>query len=400
MNATQRHFDGEPIDLPTTADGPFDPPPEFAQLREHRPLCPLRYPDRHVGWLVTGHALARTILNDPRFSMHPPRLPIGGAVVEALQNGPESAGDMLLMDPPEHTRLRRLQTSYFTVGRVSELRPAIEQIVAERLDAMEKAGPPLDLVAMFTRQVPSMTICEVLGVPYRDAERFERPTALLMSDAPDKAEAMDDFYEYVHGVIRRKRVDPGGDLLSELIAAGELPDNEMAGLAFFLFAAGHDTTASMLALSSFFLLHDREHWQKLRTRPDLLPDAVEELLRYLNISPAGTMSRTALEDIELNGRVIRAGDAVTVHTGAANRDPAAFSEPDRFDPERSDAGHVAFAYGRHTCLGQHLARLELRVALGGLISRFPSLRLAVPPEDVPLQRSEVRCGVGRLPVTW
>jgi cytochrome P450 len=369
-------------------------------MDDQRPICPLRYPDGHAGWLVTGHALARKILNDPRFSMHPPRLPAGGAVVAALESGPESAGDMLLMDPPQHTRLRRLQAGYFTAARVSELRPAIEQIVAERLDAMELAGPPVDLVATFTRQVPSMTICAVLGVPYADAERFERPTALLMSDSPDKDEAMRELYAYVHAVVARKRVDPGGDLLSELTASGELSDDELAGVAFFLFAAGHDTTAAMLALSTLHLLGNREHWEQLRARPDLLPATVEELLRFLNISPAGTMSRTALEDVELDERVIRAGEAVTVHTGAANRDPAAFPEPDRFEPERAGARHVAFGYGRHTCLGQHLARLELNVALGGLISRFPSLRLAVPADDVPLQQSELRAGVARLPVTW
>ena len=396
---------GAPVELPTGMDGLFDPHPELGALRERRPLCPLRYPDGHVGWLVTGHALGRAVLGDPRFSQRPPRLAVGDAgLMEALESGPESGGDILFMDPPEHTRLRRLQSAYFTVRSIGARREAVEAIVAGRLDEMERAGPPVDLVEMFALPVASMTICELLGVPPGDGERFLRPSAVLMAGAEttadEKKAAMAEFYVYVRGVLMEKRAQPGNDLLTELVATGELTDDELTGLAFVLFAAGHDTTASMLALSTFFLLQDRSRWDALRADPSSVDRTTEELLRYLTITPAGIMSRTALEDVELDGCVIRAGQSVTVHTGAANRDPERFDDPDRFDPARDATGHLSFAHGRHMCLGQHVARLELRVGLEGLVRRFPMLRLAVPVDEVAMRDGIVRYGVDELPVEW
>ena len=395
----------KPVSFPISRTGLFDPDPDLGELRAQHPLCPLRYPDGHVGWLATGHTASRAILGDPRFSQRPLRLPVGDAgLVEALAEGAESSGDMLLMDPPEHTRLRRLQTGYFTLRRVNERRPALERIVDGRLDAMEAFGLGVDLVETFALPVASMTICELLGVPPEDGERFESPTAILMSgtgtSADEKSAAMTEFSDYVRGVLECKRARPGDDLLSELAVTSELNDDELAGLAFFLFAAGHDTTATLLALSTFFLLADRARWEAVRADPSRIEPAVEELLRYLTINPIGVISRTALEDVEIDDVVVEAGRSVTVHTGTANRDPEKFPDPETFDPGRDATGHLAFAHGRHMCLGQHVARLELQVALLGLMRRFPGLRLAVPVSEVMMIASELRHGPERLPVAW
>jgi cytochrome P450 len=394
------------IEYPTERTSRFDPAPELSTLREQRPMCPLRFPDGHVGWLATSYAASRAVLVDPRFSILPPRVPVDiGGLLEAITTGPESSGDMLLMDPPEHTRLRRLHTSSFTVRRVREHQGAIERIIREHLDAMAQARPPVDLVRSFALPVPAMAVCEILGVPPADHERFEAPTQVLMS-GPDtspeqKLAAMDAFYEYGRSVIAQKREHPGNDLLSELTASGELNDDELAGVAFFLFGAGHETTATALALSTFFLLEERDRWTTLVERPDLISGAVDELLRFLTIHQTGVLARTAREDVEIDGVTLKAGQSVAVSLAAANRDPARFVDPDRFDPSRDASGHFAFSFGRHLCLGQHLARLELELALIGLTSRFPSLRLAVPAEEVALRSgTHPLYGVEQLLVAW
>jgi cytochrome P450 len=351
-----------------------------------------RFPDGHLGWLVTGYAAGRAILADPRFSQRPLRAVGGiddGGFQEAL-SGPESAGDLLRIDPPDHTRLRRLQTGYLTVRRVAEHREAVEGVVAACLDGMEEAGRPVDLVEMFAYPVPSLVLCDLLGVARSERARFERPTGVLVDYAGSSPEqkklAMDEFYAYIRGVIEEKRVQPGDDMLSELIAIGELSDDELAGVAFFLFAGGHHTTATMLSLSAFFLLSERERWEVMRSDPAGIDRAVEELLRYLN--PINDpLPRTALEDVEIEGVVIKAGETVALLTAQPSGDPDRVEDLGRFDPSRDPAtGHLAFGHGRHMCLGQHLARLELQVALEGLMRRFPTLHLATAAADVPLRR--------------
>jgi cytochrome P450 len=409
-----------PIELPTVRASLFDPPPELVELRAQQPLCRLRYSDGHIGWMVTSYQLARVLLADPRigvdFSIRRPRLPIGFPRAERIAElqelwSPEHdkseaiwAGDMLVQDPPNHARLRRLHSAHFTVRRIGEYRARIERIVADRLDAMEQAGAPVDLYSEFALAISSMTICELLGVPYTDRERFEQPAAA--HDAPnagleDMRTAWEAEIEYAREVIERKRANTGEDLLSELVATSELPPDELVGAARELFRAGHHTTASQLALSVFALLFDRERWETLRANPAMINGAVEELLRYLTIFQYGPIARTALEDIDLEGTVIKAGDSIHVSLAAANRDPSKFAEPDRCDVSRDASGHIAFGHGRHVCLGQHLARLELQISLAGLIGRFPTLRLAVPAEEVPMHtRDSMLHGVYQLPVTW
>jgi cytochrome P450 len=250
-----------------------------------------------------------------------------------------------------------------------------------------------------------MTICELLGVPHDDRPRFEHPTTVLFAgtrtSVEEKQGAQREFYDYVRGVIAEKRAHPGDDLLSELLAANELSDDELAGVAWFLFAAGHETTAGTLTTSLFFLLYDRERWELVRSHPSSIERAVEELMRYLPANRIGLASRMAREDIEVAGVTIKAGESVTVHVDAPNRDPERFPDPDRFDPSRDATGHLLFGFGRHMCLGMHLARLELQVSIRGLMERFPTLRLAVPQDEVPIRVSGFGYGaVERLPVTW
>ncbi|GAA2475381.1 cytochrome P450 [Streptomyces gobitricini] len=392
----------DPVQLPyERAEGrPFDPPPGLARLREQEPLTRMRYPDGHIGWLATDHATVRAIMADSRFSsryelMHLP-----------LPGGPEGppppapVGDLSGLDAPEHTRYRRLLAGRFTVRRMRRLTARVEQITAEHLDAMERHGPPLDLVEAYAHPVPALLICELLGVPEADREVFTRRSAAVFDpEAPfdEQMAAFTRLTEYVHELALAKRKHPTDDVLGEL-AGTDLTDAELAGVGSFLLAAGLDTTANMIGLGTFALLSNPGQVAALRAEPDLADQAVEELLRYLTIAHTG--ARTALEDVEVNGRLIKAGETVTVSLQAADRDPARFPDPDTLDVRRKATGHLAFGHGMHQCLGQQLARVEMRVAIPALFTRFPTLRPAVPPEEVPLRVNATIHGVRRLPVTW
>jgi cytochrome P450 len=384
--------------LPTTrpAGCPFDPPEELTRIREESPITGMVYPDGHNGWLVTGHALARAVFADPRFSsryelMH---YPLPGLDVTELPPAP--VGDLTGIDPPDHTRYRKLLIGKFTVRRMRVLTERVEQITAAHLDAMETQGPSVDLVRAYAQPIPAMVICELLGVPYEDRETFNSHVkAVSDPDTPpeDQYAAYTALQEYVHKLVLTKRADPTDDVLSDLTTS-DLTDTEIAGLGTFLLAAGLDTTANMIALGTFALLSHPDQIAAL----DPIDQAVEELLRYLTITHTGV--RAALEDIELGGQLIKAGESVTVAVQTANRDPAKFPNPDTLDLRRQATGHLAFGHGIHQCLGQQLARIEMQVALPALFARFPTLRLAIPPSDVPLRHNMNIYGVHQLPVTW
>ncbi|WP_257134899.1 cytochrome P450 [Streptomyces sp. wa1063] len=396
---------------------PFDPPAALTALSD-RPVRRLRYADGHVGRLVTGHAAARAVLADPRFSsryelLHLP-MPMEGAPGELP---PAPVGDILGLDAPEHTRYRRLLAGRFTVRRMRQLTGRIERFTADCLDAMERAGTTADLVETFARPVPTLVICELLGVPYADRGRFLGLVEVIFDQAVD-AGARDEAYagllRYVGELVLAKRAEPTDDLLSDLAAPGPgagsgdlaapgpaaagLSDEELAGIGGLLLAAGLDTTANMLGLGVFALLTDPGQLDALRADPDLAGPAAEELLRYLSV--ADPLLRSALEDVEVEGELIRAGETVTVSVQAANRDPRRFPGPDRLDIRRRATGHLSFGHGPHQCLGQQLARVEMTVALPALFARFPALRLAVPPGEVPLRERSSIYGVVSLPVAW
>ncbi|MCW2879206.1 MAG: putative cytochrome [Sphaerisporangium sp.] len=392
----------DPVTLPLARETPLDPPSALGRWRDEGPLRPMLYADGHVGWLVTRYDTVRAVLADPRFStrvelLHPP---IGERLRQAaLRKRP---GFFLREDPPEHTRFRRLLTGQFTVRRMKQLEPRIEKITSERLDEMEKAGSPADLVQLFALPIPSLVICELLGVPYADHHRFQRDSATLLnlgSSPQQVSQALDGLMDYLHDLVVRKRAEPDDALLSGLVASGQLTDEEITGVAVLLLIAGHETTANMLALGTYTLLNNPGQLAALRDDPSLAETAVEELLRYLTIVHLGPV-RTALEDAEVEGYAIKAGQSVVLALSAANRDPERFDAPDKLDITRQATGHVSFGHGIHQCLGQQLARIEMRIGYPALLRRFPHLRLAIPSEEVSMRSDMAIYGVHRLPVAW
>ncbi|GIH49413.1 cytochrome P450 [Microbispora rosea subsp. rosea] len=381
---------------------PFDPPAELIDARRHGPISRYRFPDGHEGWLITGYDLVRSVLADPRFSSrkelmrHHPLIDFG-----EIEVPPAPPGEFLLMDDPQHSRYRKPLVGRFTVRRMRLLTERVEQVTADHLDAMEKAGPPADLVTAFAKPIPSVIICELLGVPYEDRGFFQdNIDAFLGGEAGDEElfAAYTATQRYLAELVAAKRVTPTDDVLSDLTDS-DLTDEELQGIALILLSAGFDTTANMLALGTFALLRHPEQLAAWRADPALTDRAVEELLRYLSV--AKTFMRTALEDVELGGRTIAAGTAVILSYNTANRDPGRFTDPHVLDLGRQDGGHLAFGHGIHQCLGQQLARVEMRVALPALLSRFPTLRLAVPAEEVGLRPETADVyGVKSLPVTW
>ncbi|MGW7447452.1 cytochrome P450 [Kitasatospora sp. NPDC054795] len=380
---------------------PFDPPAELIDARRHAPMSRYTFPGGRPGWLVTGYDLVRAVLADTRFSsrkdlMLHPTIDYGD-----FQIPPAPPGEFVLMDEPQHSRYRKPLTGKFTVRRMRLLTERIEQVTTARLDAMEAAGPPADLVTAFAKPIPAIVICELLGVPYEDRGSFQEQVDSFMNGETSDEDIMAAYastQEYLAELVAAKRADPTDDVLSDLTDS-DLTDEELKGISLILLAAGLDTTANMLALGTFALLRNPDQLAALRGDPALADRAVEELLRYLSV--AKTFMRTALEDVELGGRTVRAGERLILSFNTANRDPERFPDPHVLDLRRQDGGHLAFGHGIHQCLGQQLARIEMRVAFPALLDRFPTLRLAVPPEEVSL-RPEIAdiYGVKSLPVTW
>lgn len=400
--------DRAPVPLPTARKCPFDPPEDYRALRENDPVAPLKLvigPNGDQGWLVTRLADAKKVLTDPRFSHRnellglpiPPPFPM-----DTYEPKPSEPGSFNKMDPPDHTRYRKLLARHFTVRRIAALTPAIERITAECLDAMEAGPRPVDLVEAFADPVPGRVMCELLGVPESSREELSRHMAVLsrMEFTLDELiVAITAIGEMLQVLVKEKIDAPGDDVLSELAKTGELEDAELSNLAWALIGGGFDTTMNMIALGTFALLEHPDQLALLRAKPELLDNAVEQLLRYLTISHLGA-SRAALEDVELEGRRIREGELVVVALAAANRDPAQFTEPDTLDITASAQGHLAFGHGVHQCIGQNLARSVLKIALRELLARFGDLALAVEPGEVRMRDDMLHYGVHELPVTW
>ncbi|MFF9558735.1 cytochrome P450 [Streptomyces albus] len=394
--------------LSTARTCPFDPPAEYARLRETCPVAPLKLtlaPGDGDGWLVTRLADVRAVLSDRRFSHRneliglpiPPPFPMS-----EYRPQPAAPGAFIKMDQPGHSRYRRYLTRSFTMRATAGLEPMITRLTERHLDALKQAGRPADLVSVFAEPLPVQVMCEMLGVPEDVREPLREHLAVLSRMSYPVEElitACTVIAETLQEMIAAKRAAPGSDLLSELAGAQDLTDEELVNIAWALLGGGFDTTANMLALGTFALLCHPDQLAVLRARPELAGNAVEELLRYLTISHLGA-SRAALEDVELNGVRIKAGDTVVALLPAANRDPAHFEAPDRLDITAATQGHVAFGHGEHQCIGQHLARAVLRIALPALFDRFPGLRLAVDADSVPLRSDMLHYGVHELPVTW
>jgi cytochrome P450 len=396
-----------PHGLPMERDAsPFDPPSDITRLRAARPVSPMVFPDGHEGWLVTGYDAVRQLMADTRFSsrqdigiLHMPYETPG--MPAPTEPSPQMPGVFVAMDPPDHTRLRRKLTGAFTVKRMKQLEEHIIDIAERQLDELARLTPPVDLVKAFALPVPSLVICELLGVPYADRETFQANSATFLEKdvtLDEKMAAVGGLTTYLAELVTRKRAEPGEDILSDLARHEDLTIEELTGIAFLLLLAGHETTANMLALGTFALLEHPEQTAELRADPDLMPDAVEELMRYLSI--ADIFFRYATEDIELGGEKIGKGSTVIVSLLAANHDPQRFDNPDTLDIHRKARGHLSFGHGIHQCLGQQLARIEMRAGFGGLLRRFPTLELAIPAGEVKLRTDMNIYGVHELPVTW
>jgi cytochrome P450 len=380
---------------------PFDPPAELIDARRHGPISRYTFPRGKPGWLITGYDLVRSVLADSRFSsrkelMRHPSIDMTGMEIPAAP-----PGEFLLMDEPQHGRYRKPLVGKFTGRRMRLLTEHVEQITVDHLDAMEKAGPPADLVTAFAKPIPAIMICELLGVPYQDRGSFQEQIESFLSGAASDQHQIAAYtatQHYLAELVAAKRANPTDDVLSDLTAS-DLTDEELRGISLLLLAAGFDTTANTLALGTFALLRNPAQLAALRADPALADRAVEELLRYLSV--AKTFMRTALEDVELGSQTIEAGTTVILSYNTANRDPERFADPHVLDLRRQDGGHLAFGHGIHQCLGQQLARVELRVAFPALVNRFPTLRLAVPAEEVDLRPETADIyGVKSLPVTW
>ncbi|MET8459111.1 cytochrome P450 [Streptomyces parvulus] len=392
-----------PVAYPQDRTCPYHPPAGYDALRATRPLARVTLFDGRPAWLVTGHTTARGLLADQRLSTDRRRdgFPATSARLTAVQGRSPA---LLGVDDPEHRAQRKMVIPEFTLKRAAALRPRIQEIVDGRLDAMTAQGPPADLVPAFALPVPSMVICALLGVPYADHDFFEEQSRrLLRGPRPeDTREARDRLEAYLGELVDRKRRSPGEGLLDDLVrqqlAEGALDRDQLIAFAVILLVAGHETTANMISLGTFTLLRNPARLAELRADPALLPGAVEELMRMLSI--ADGLLRTAVEDIEVEGHTIRAGDGVVFSTSVINRDETVYPEPDVLDWYRPARHHVAFGFGIHQCLGQNLARAELEIALRSLFERLPGLRLAAPAEEIAFKPGDTIQGMLELPVAW
>ena len=385
---------------------PFDPPPQLRELQAEGPITKVRLWDGRTPWLVTRYAEQRQLLGDRRISSDSTN-PAFPRIVPVAPGTANQGLSFINMDDPEHARLRRMVTAQFAIKRVETLRPAVQKIVDDLLDDLLAGPRPVDLVEAFALPVPSLVICELLGVPYSDHGFFQDNSKVLIKRSvtpEERSAARGGLLEYLDRLLDEKIRAPKDDLLSELagrVTAGEMTRAEAVMMGVLMLIAGHETTANMIALGTFALLEHPDQLDRLRETEDpaLVASAVNELLRYLNITHTGRL-RVVLEDIEIAGHVLRAGDSVIMANDIGNRDPAVYDAPDELDVGREARNHIAFGFGVHQCLGQPLARLELQVVYGTLYRRIPTLRLAVDPADVPLKHDGFVYGVYELPVTW
>lgn len=389
--------------MPRASGCPLDPPPGLRDLQAEGPLARVRLADDSTAWLVTRYDEQRALLADRRVSadISRPGYPSGTG------NRGGSGLSFILMDDPEHARLRRMVTAPFTLRKTEALRPAVQRIVDTLIDRLLEGPSQVDLVEAFALPVPSLVICELLGVPYADHDFFqENSRTVIKRDATEeqRGTAMRALGGYLGSLVERKIAEPADDLLSGVgrrVEAGELTLAEAAQMGVLLLLAGHETTANMISLGTLALLRNPDQLALLRASEDpaLASSAVEELLRYLNITHNGRR-RVVLEDIEVAGQVVRAGEGLIMANDIGNRDPEVFPGPDRLDIRRDARRHVAFGFGVHQCLGQQLARMELQVVYGTLYRRIPTLRLAADLERIPFKHDGAVYGVHELPVAW
>lgn len=382
---------------PLGRDG-FDPTPRLAQTRVEAPVHHLTNLLGMNVFLVTGIEEGRAVLQEPRAYSTDIRPYVG-------QRGAADGdiGGLGFTDPPDHTRLRKLITPEFTMRRLERIRPMVSDIVDRQLEEIEKratTGEQVDLVPTFGFPVPFLVICELLGLPDSDRERFRELGSArfdVTSGGAGSFGAISDSREFLKEATRRQRNDPGPGLIGQIIRehGDEISDYDLAGLADGVFNGGMETSASMLAMGSAVLLGDPTSWERLRTDDSSVEPIVEELLRYLSVVQVA-FPRFAREDMTVGDQQVRKGDVVLVSLPGVDRDPAFGDAPDRFDPDRPPRSHLAFGHGIHRCIGSELARMELRMAFPALVRRFPEMQLA--SGDLGFRESSIVYGVDTVPV--
>jgi len=390
--------------FPLARECPMHPPSGYLAAGGH-PLRQVRQWNGEPAWLVTRYEDVRTLLRDPRVSAdasapgYPGQNPAATFIRKNYQNFAQ-------MDPPRHTADRRRLIGEFTVRQVETLRPRIQSYVDGLIDRMLAQGSA-DFIADFAAPLPLQTICALLGAPFEHYRMFQSWARIVTSNATPPEEATRRIREFCDGyladLVRAKDAAPQDDLLSRLVVnhmrTGDLSLHEVVSIARVLLMAGHESTGSTLGLGMLALLQHPDQMRRLQAEPGLVKSAVEEILRYVDVTHFGRR-RTATADIAFGGVTIRAGEAMILLNHAANRDPATFADPDRFDIARNPASHLAFGFGIHQCLGQPLARLELQVAFGTLLRRLPGMRLAIAAEDIAFESDTSIYGLVSLPVAW
>ncbi|KFZ82649.1 cytochrome P450 [Amycolatopsis sp. MJM2582] len=394
--------------LPLARKCPFSPPPEYETLREKSPISRVGLPSGQTAWALTRLEDIREMLSSPHFSSdrRNPSFPL--MVARPVRPEDDSFRPSLIgMDPPEHSQARRDVVGEFTVKRMKALQPRIQQIVDDHIDALLAGPKPADLVQALSLPVPSLVICELLGVPYADHDFFQSCSSRMLNrevSAEERQTAFEGLRNYLDDLVTKKEANATeDDLLGRQILkqreSGEADHGELVGLAFLLLIAGHETTANMISLGTVTLLENPDQLAKIKADPDKTLAAIEELLRVFTIAETAT-SRFATADVEIGGTLIRAGEGVVGLSNAGNHDPEGFENPDAFDIERGARHHVAFGFGVHQCLGQNLARLELQIVFDTLFRRVPGIRIAVPVDELPFKHDSTIYGLHALPVTW
>lgn len=385
----------------------LDPTPALREIRDSVGVQSVTNAFGMKVFLVTRYDDVKTVLSDhARFSNgRPPGFVVPGAPpIDEQEAARNRAGNLLGLDPPEHQRLRRMLTPEFTIRRIKRLQPRIVEIVDAQLDALAAAGPPADLVEHFALPIPSLVICELLGVPYADRDDFQRRSGRqldLSIPIPERLELQQEGRAYMASLVTRARAEPGEDILGMLVRdhGDELTDDELIGVAGLLLLAGHETTSNMLALGTLALLRHPEQLAAVRDDPAAVAPAIEELLRYLSIVQT-SIPRITTTDVEIAGVEIPAGRLVFASLPAGNRDPAFIDAPETLDIGRGAPGHLAFGHGVHHCLGAPLARMEMQIAFPALLRRFPDLAPAEDFDDVAFRSFHFIYGLKSLEVLW
>jgi cytochrome P450 len=397
--------ENQDLSYPMQRRCPFDPPEDYARLRAADRFARVRLWDGSRPYLLTDYADIRAVLSNPRFSCEPVREGFPH-IFEGRKVADIADRSFLRLDNPEHDRLRRMVMKEFTVKKVELLRPTIQSIVDRLIDQYSKLPQGADFVEHFSGPLPTEIITQLLGVPYEDHEIFHRATRIQFGTKSTPAEVRESLVElfaYLDALVVKKEKAPQDDIVSRLVneqlRPGHVDRLTLINIIRLLLSAGHQTTQNMTALGIVTLLQHPDQLALIKTNPDVIPGAVEELLRYSSVLHIGAR-RVALDDIDVNGVTVKSGEGVICSIPAANRDEKLFPNPDHFDIERDAAGHVAFGFGIHQCLGQVLARMELQVLYGTIFNRLPNLCLAVPFETLRFRHDMFVYGVYELPLAW